>query len=156
MSTFFLLNALILCIIHFEVIELGVGMRLKEVLRDRGINIKQLSIDCGISLNTLYSITKRDSDRVDDVVLKRIADTLGIPQTYLKDGDMTGMTQTFLPFTKTDVELLRVGGFGALAEFYNLPEDAQKEAMKDIHGFVEYTIAKYKKQPTQDPPEDKK
>ena len=33
-----------------------------------------------------------------------------------------------------------------MAEFYNLPEDAQKEAMKDIHGFVEYTIAKYKKQ----------
>ena len=72
----------------FEVINLGAGIRLKELLRDRGMTIKQLSIDSGISLNTLYSITKRDSERIDDVILKRLSDTLGIPTSYLLGGSI--------------------------------------------------------------------
>lgn len=58
---------------------MGVGMRLKNILRDKGITIKQLAEITGISVNTLYSITKRDSERVDDVILQRIAAALGVP-----------------------------------------------------------------------------
>lgn len=131
---------------------MGVGMRLKSILRDKKMTIKQLSEKSGIPLNTLYSITKRDSLRVDRVILERISIALEVSvddllcKTDFSFPDLRGQTQTFQPFTKTDDELLKLGGFGVLAEFYNLPEDAQKEAMKDIHGFVEYTIAKYKKQ----------
>jgi len=53
--------------------------------------------------------------------------------------------QTFHPFTKTDAELIELGGFSAISEFYNLPEDAQKKALEDIRGFAEYVIEKYKK-----------
>ena len=31
-----------------------------------------------MSINTLYSITKRDSERVDDVLIQRIAAALGV------------------------------------------------------------------------------
>lgn len=58
---------------------MGIGMTLKSILRNRKMTIKQLSEESGISINTLYSITKRDSERVDEVILQRIADTLGIP-----------------------------------------------------------------------------
>lgn len=57
---------------------MGVGLKLKKILRDKKISIKQLSEKSGISINTLYSITKRDSVRVDDVVLQQIANTLDV------------------------------------------------------------------------------
>lgn len=58
---------------------MGVGMVLKGILRDKKMTIKQLAENSGIPLNTLYSITKRDSERVDAVILQRIADALGMP-----------------------------------------------------------------------------
>lgn len=57
---------------------MGVGIQIKGILRDRNMTIKQLSEKTGISLNTLYSITKRDSVRVDRVILQRMADTLDV------------------------------------------------------------------------------
>lgn len=62
---------------------MGIGFRLKELLRDRKITIKQLSEDTGIPLNTLYSITKRDSERADQVIIQRIATALGVPMSKL-------------------------------------------------------------------------
>lgn len=56
---------------------MGFGMNLKEILRNKKMTIKQLSESSGISLNTLYSITKRDSVRVDNIIVQRIAAALG-------------------------------------------------------------------------------
>lgn len=58
---------------------MGVGLRLKSILRDRKMTIKQLAEQTEIPVNTLYSITKRDSERVDQVILQRIAETLHVP-----------------------------------------------------------------------------
>lgn len=58
--------------------KMGVGRNLKEILRDKKMTIKQLSEQANIPLNTLYSITKRDSKRVDDIILRRIATALGV------------------------------------------------------------------------------
>ena len=57
---------------------MGVGLRLKEILRAKSLTIKQLAEVSGVSINTLYSITKRDSERVDDVLIQRIAAALGV------------------------------------------------------------------------------
>lgn len=62
----------------------GVGIRLKQILRKRGITIKELAAQVEIPLNTLYSITKRDSERVDPVILNRIADFLGVTENELR------------------------------------------------------------------------
>lgn len=56
---------------------MGTGFMLKEMLREKGMTIKALSQQSGISLNTLYSITKRDSDNVDPVIIRKIANALG-------------------------------------------------------------------------------
>ena len=147
----------------FEVIALGVGIKLKEILRDKGITIKQLSIDSGISLNTLYSITKRDSERVDPVILNSIAKALDVPVSALLSEaekisaaidiamratypDLTGKTSAFQGFSEADKEILKLGGFGALSVFYNLPQDAQKKALEDIPSFIRFVAAKYKAQ----------
>ena len=65
---------------------MGVGVRLKQVLKEHGMSIKQLSEITGISHNTLYSITKRDSNRVDIDMLQKIADALGVDVNYLLNG----------------------------------------------------------------------
>lgn len=61
---------------------MGVGMRIKIALREKKMTIKELSAQSGISLNTLYSITKRDTENVDDVILSMISKTLGLPEFF--------------------------------------------------------------------------
>jgi len=58
---------------------MGVGLRLKTILRNQNMTIKELSEKSGIPLNTLYSITKRDSTRVDPVIIQQVANTLQVP-----------------------------------------------------------------------------
>lgn len=66
---------------------MGYGTKLKELLKSKNITIKDLSIASGISINTLYSITKRDSNNVDTAILIRIANALNIDITELIDSD---------------------------------------------------------------------
>ena len=92
---------------------MGVGFRIKEILRDKHMTIKELAEKSSISLNTLYSITKRDSERVDNIILQKIANALEVP-TYelLSDTDFkkqynqaventTKLLMTSLPPKKT-------------------------------------------------------
>jgi len=69
---------------------MGVGSRLKKILHERGISIKQLADYSGVPVNTLYSITKRNSEMVRDDTLKAIADALGVTKSYLRNGEDNG------------------------------------------------------------------
>lgn len=73
---------------------MGVGLRLKEALRIKSLTIKQLAEASGVSVNTLYSITKRDSERVDDILLQRIAAALGVTVDYLMGRGGGGAAQS--------------------------------------------------------------
>lgn len=64
---------------------MGVGNRLKNILQMKGMTIKQLSEKTGVSINTLYSITKRDSDHVKMENVEKIAAALGVPVHKLLD-----------------------------------------------------------------------
>lgn len=55
---------------------MGTGLILKRILREKGMTIKSLAQKSGISVNTLYSITKRDSKNIDPILLEKIANTL--------------------------------------------------------------------------------
>ena len=68
---------------------MGYGTRIKKLLKDKKISIKELAEQTGISLNTLYSITKRDSENVDFEILVKIALFLEIDITELIDSDST-------------------------------------------------------------------
>lgn len=56
---------------------MGYGYELKVRLKNRGMTIKKLSEISGIPRNTLYSITKRDSNRIDIATKEKIEESLG-------------------------------------------------------------------------------
>ena len=62
---------------------MGVGVQLKRVLQEQHKTIKQLSEDTGIPVNTLYSITKRDSLTVRPDTVQRLASALNVSPTFL-------------------------------------------------------------------------
>lgn len=66
---------------------MGYGSKIKELLKNNNMSIKDLANSTGISINTLYSITKRDSNNVDTTILIRIANALNIDITELVDSD---------------------------------------------------------------------
>lgn len=68
---------------------MGYGTKIKKLLKDKKISIKELAEQTGISINTLYSITKRDSENVDFEILIKIALFLEIDITELIDSDAT-------------------------------------------------------------------
>lgn len=57
---------------------MGVGAKIKALLSERNMTIKELSEKTGISINTLYSITKRDSSNVRLSTLEAIAKALDV------------------------------------------------------------------------------
>ena len=64
---------------------MGVGIQLKKILREKHITIKKLSEISGVSLNSLYSITKRDSSHVSIGLLQKISSALDVPMSDLLD-----------------------------------------------------------------------
>lgn len=64
---------------------MGYGTKIKGILKDKKMTIKELSERTGISLNTLYSITKRDSVNVDFKILMSIAKCLNVDLSELLD-----------------------------------------------------------------------
>ena len=68
---------------------MGYGIKIKKLIKDKHTSIKELADASGISLNTLYSITKRDSEKVDISILLKIASCLEIDITELLDPDTT-------------------------------------------------------------------
>ena len=62
---------------------MGIGTRLKQIIKEINMTIKQLAEITGIPVNTLYSIVKRDSDRVRANTIQALADALGVTPTYL-------------------------------------------------------------------------
>ena len=59
---------------------MGSGVKLKNILRDKKMTIKQLAEMADISVNTLYSITKRDTEKIDTAILERICNALNISE----------------------------------------------------------------------------
>jgi len=57
---------------------MGIGVRLKNILKEKDITIKELSLKADIPSNTLYSITKRDNQNVRSDILQKIATALCI------------------------------------------------------------------------------
>ncbi len=57
---------------------MGIGVNLKRILAEKRMTIKELSERSGIPINTLYSITKRDSESVNSSILTKIAKELNV------------------------------------------------------------------------------
>lgn len=57
---------------------MGFGIKLKKILKEKGLTIKELAELSGISINTLYSITKRDTEIPTREIIDKIANALNI------------------------------------------------------------------------------
>jgi len=57
---------------------LGLGSRVKLILSHRNMTIAELAEKTGISKNTLYAMTKRDSEDIKLEHLQKIADVLDV------------------------------------------------------------------------------
>lgn len=62
---------------------MGLGKQIKKATKEKGMSLRSLAEKAGISYNTLYSITKRDSDRIGVDTIQRIADVLGVSLSEL-------------------------------------------------------------------------
>lgn len=54
------------------------GQRIGEIADQKGINLHKLADKAGVSYNTLYSIVKRKSDKVDMATIRKIALALDV------------------------------------------------------------------------------
>lgn len=62
---------------------MGIGTTIKELLRDKRKTVRWLSEATGIPINTLYSVTKRDSKTMSDEYIIRIAKALEVDTDVL-------------------------------------------------------------------------
>ena len=65
---------------------MGFGRTIKTKILEKGMTIKELSEASGVSIKTLYSITQRDSKRIDPDILLKISAVLGVDPYELTPG----------------------------------------------------------------------
>lgn len=97
---------------------MGFGSILKVLLSERNMSIKELSKITGIPLNTLYSITKRDTINVRPETLQKIANALNI-----SNNDMLELLHQNISETKKQLEELQ----------YRLYEAEKKQQFEKEH-----------------------
>lgn len=66
---------------------MAIGIRLKEILKQKKMTVKQLSENSGVSENTLYGIIKRDNKTINPDIAAKIVDCLHIPINELLSWD---------------------------------------------------------------------
>lgn len=67
---------------------MALGVNLKEILKQKNMTIKDLSKKTGISVNTLYSITKRDGRMARFDIIKKICEALDVTESELLGFDV--------------------------------------------------------------------
>lgn len=66
---------------------MAIGSRINALIRARGTRPGTLAREAGVSKNTVYSIIKRDNDKVDPDILARLAKALAVPLSALYGED---------------------------------------------------------------------
>ena len=141
---------------------MGIGQRIKAISRDKGFTLRQLAEKAGVSYNTIYSITKRDSERIQGNILQRISLALEVsPSELIGSGgepfdSVFGLIvdeypkATFSPGDKNSVRLsLGVNYRDRLLKYFDLlNNDGQKKAVERVEELTE--IPKYQRTATQD------
>ena len=107
---------------------MGVGLRLKECLRENHMTIKELAEISGISKNTLYAITKRDPQKVDNFTIGVIARILDVPPTRLLFDPLPSDLQPLYNQIKEEKEREKLLN----AAFKNLNEIGQQKAVEQV------------------------
>lgn len=65
---------------------MGVGKRIHEKAVEKGIKIRRLADTAGVPYSTLYSICKRDSDRISQEIALKVASALNVDVNWILYG----------------------------------------------------------------------
>lgn len=57
---------------------MAIGMNIKKIAKEKGMTLKEVSDKSGVSIHTLYAITKKDDVNVRYETLERIAEALDV------------------------------------------------------------------------------
>lgn len=142
---------------------MGTGQRIKELTKERGITLKELAEKSGVSYNTIYSITKRDSKRVQGEILQHLSAALCVSPSALLGttvtafDDVLGIIVNEYPsasFSSTDnpntfrVSLGNNSKAELLSAFDKLNPSGKTEAVKRVSELTE--IPRYRRPDAQD------
>ena len=84
---------------------MGIGTNIKRLLAIKKMTIKELSQETGIPINTLYSITRRDSASTRTEYLGKIAKALNVGIDELINIAAVSVTQSPEVFWENDSEI---------------------------------------------------
>lgn len=113
---------------------MGLGSNIKKILQEKNITIKELSEKTGISVNTLYAITKRDSKSANIETLIKISQALDVPINTLVDDGVLSLTNSMLELYGNDSNIKEVNTLAAHFE----GEEFTDEEIEEIMNFVEF------------------
>lgn len=124
---------------------MGIGSNIKKILAERKMKISQLSEISGVKINTLYSITKRDSVNVNSDVLTAIATALDVSPF-----DLTVDVEQLRSDVKLQEEIQKAfgkNGLQLLNDFDTLNNDGKNKACEYVSDLT-LIYPKNKKEPS--------
>lgn len=101
---------------------MGIGVRLEAIMKAKDINANELAKKIGVTPSTIYSMIKRDSNRVDIDLIIKIAHALGMTADELLSEE---------PYEKPDTLAAHFDG-----------EDLSPEEKEEVIKFVEFVKSK--------------
>lgn len=126
---------------------MGLGKRIAEVLKEKGITVSELSKRTDIPATTLYSLIKRDSNSFNAINIAKISEALEIPMfsllgwqsedemnyyaEKLEDFELNqilGICSAIFKHANYDIDTSEVGFLTI-----TLPDDALRLSYDDLH-----------------------
>ena len=74
---------------------MGIGIKLDQLMKERGTNANELANKVGVAPTTIYSMIKRDSKKADIEVLIKISRELGVEPEYFCDDSVPIKSPTY-------------------------------------------------------------
>ena len=130
---------------------MALGTKLKDILTERNITVKDFANQIGVPATTLYSFIKRDSEDVKLELITKICNGLGIKVTdFLKTLDyIDGKPATIFDLTSFgETEVAKItkeinNEPQTLAAHFNGDEFTEEE-LEEIRKFADYVKSKRK------------
>lgn len=134
---------------------MALGMKLKNILSERGITVKDFAKQINVPATTLYSFIKRDSEDVKLELITKICNGLGIKVTdFLKSLDyIDGKPTTIFDLTNLDKKEINKISNEIIKETTNEPltiaahfdgDEYTEEEMDEIRKFAEFVKSQRK------------
>ena len=128
------------------------GENLETILEEKGLNMHKLAEISGVSYNTIYSLVKRNSNKVSYSVLSKLAYALNLkPHDLLTDEEDTlrAALREYNDVLKKEKQKIDRREKAVMTAFRKLNEDGQDVAIDRVKELTE--IPRYQKEQKEKP-----